>query len=51
MSKKHFIELAKQIATIKGKAARESAANAVANACKEFNPNFDVDRFLKACGV
>jgi hypothetical protein len=51
MSKKHFIELAKQIAGIKSKAARESAANAVANACKEFNANFDAQRFLKACGV
>lgn len=32
-------------------AALDAAAHNLADACAEFNPRFDRDKFLKACGV
>lgn len=66
MSRKHFIALAKTYrAIIEGysvaatrDASQHSAylaavqvAKDTANVCAEFNPNFDRNRFLTACGI
>ena len=48
MTKKHFKALAEAIKTLDN---REQAANAVADACQQFNDRFDRKRFLKECGV
>lgn len=49
MTKKHFIALAAEIALIDDREARRKAADAVARAARQFNPNFDKARFLAAC--
>ena len=51
MTRKHFEALAAEIRQIPDKVAREQAARAVARACRQFNPNFDMSRFLAACDV
>ena len=51
MSRKHFIALASAIAAIENKKARRAAAEKIAAACRQFNPRFNLDRFLRACGV
>lgn len=51
MSRKHFEALAKYINAILDPHARLQAAAAVASACAEANPRFDVNKFYKACGV
>lgn len=51
MSRKHFEALAKYISGIMDSHARLQAAVAVASACAEANPRFNVDKFYKACGV
>ena len=51
MTKRHFIALAREISEIQDYAARCLAADAVARAAAQFNPNFDRARFLAACGV
>jgi hypothetical protein len=47
----HFQAIAEAIHAIQDSAARESAARALVVACKQFNPRFDINRFLKCCGV
>lgn len=49
MTKKYFIALAAEIAKIDDLRARREAAEAVARAAQQFNPNFDKARFLAAC--
>jgi len=51
MSKKHYQELAYQISLMLNPDCRLNAAVAVANACAQFNPRFDYDKFYVACGV
>lgn len=51
MSRKHFVELAKNIARIDDDYARRMACVAVIDACLEFNNKFDIDKFRAACGV
>lgn len=51
MSKKHFELLARNISLITDPMARRVAAITVAQTCLQFNPRFDPDRFLVACGV
>jgi hypothetical protein len=53
MSKKHFIKLAK-IFLKHNACASGNILNVlydIVELCKEENPNFDENRFLKACGV
>ncbi|MDQ5980515.1 MAG: hypothetical protein QG602_3492 [Verrucomicrobiota bacterium] len=50
MTKQHFIALAAEIAKLTPE-SRGDAATAVAVVAQKFNPNFDVVRFFKACGV
>ena len=51
MTKKHFEALAKHIRMLMDPTQRLNAAVAVAMACKEMNPRFDIGRFYSACGV
>lgn len=51
LTRKHFEALAVEIRQIPDKVAREQAAYAVARACRQLNPHFDMARFLAACGV
>jgi hypothetical protein len=51
MTRKHFESLAKHIRMILDPHVRLNAAVAVAGACQEANPKFDLDRFYVACGV
>ena len=51
MSKKHFDALAEAISEIDNKRERRRAAEIVARVCQRFNGQFDIGRFLRACGV
>jgi len=51
MTRKHFVALASEIASINDDLSRRAAAFAVARACAKFNQNFDRARFLSACGI
>tara|TARA_R110002074_G_scaffold244292_2_gene416049 strand:- start:92 stop:256 length:165 start_codon:yes stop_codon:yes gene_type:complete len=52
MTRKDYIKIAKILSTTELEAhKRASLAVSFASVCKEDNPRFDVDRFLKACGV
>jgi hypothetical protein len=51
MGKKHFEEIARQIALIANRECRLAAAAAVADAAKQFNTRFDRIKFFVACGV
>ena len=51
MSRRHFKALAERISSINDLTIRTIAAHAVAEACREFNPRFKLERFLHACGV
>ena len=52
MTRKDYVKIAK---ILKGTELephkRASLAVSFASVCREDNPRFDVDRFLKACGV
>jgi hypothetical protein len=53
VTKKHFVEFAEYVRIEyagKPELAR-AAANAFVYVARRDNPRFDVDRFLKACGV
>jgi hypothetical protein len=50
MSRKHFNALAFAIREITDPNARRIAAETVADACRQFNPRFDRERFMRACG-
>ena len=47
MTRKHFIALAEALKTT---GASEETCRAVAAVCKRNNANFQIDRFLTACG-
>ncbi len=51
MSRKHFEILAKSISKIADVEQRAAAAVAVAIACEELNPRFNIKKFYEACGV
>ena len=53
MSKKHFIKLAKIFSkyALQNNVMASEILKDVCELCKEENPNFDENRFLKACGV
>lgn len=51
MTKKHFKAFAEAIAEIRCNAERKRTAHLVAAVCRQFNYNFDYDRFLEACHV
>ena len=51
MTKKHFIAFAEAIAAIRCNAERKRTANLVATVCRQFNYNFDSERFYTACGL
>jgi len=51
MSRKHFIAIAAEIATIQDDTARRVAALAMCAVCKAQNSRFDRARFLRACNV
>jgi hypothetical protein len=51
MSRKDFEILAKCIAEIDDERVKYEAGKAVARACFEINPRFDVKKFYEACGV
>ena len=51
MSKKHFIAMAKAIATITDNAERERVAKLIGGVCAESNVNFKMSTFLTACNV
>lgn len=57
MTKQHFIAAAKQISTLlasgmpDARARAEGAAAIIVSLGLEFNPRFDVQRFMKACGL
>lgn len=51
MTKKHFEELARQIASLDNRQSRLDAARCVAVVAITVNPRFDAGRFYAACGV
>ena len=52
MTRKDYIKIAKILKTTELEAhKRASLAVSFASVCKEDNARFDVERFLKACGV
>ena len=52
MTKKDYIKIAKILKTTELEPhKRASLAVSFASVCKEDNPNFDVQRFLDACGL
>lgn len=51
MSRKDFELIAQGISAIADPLARLQAASAVAGACAQSNPRFDMARFFRACGV
>ena len=52
MTKKDYIKIAKILKTTELEShKRASLAVSFASVCKEDNPNFDVQRFLDACGL
>ena len=51
MTRKHFEALAANILTIKDIDTRLEAARAVAQACRQFNPRFNIAQFYEACNV
>jgi hypothetical protein len=51
MSKKHFQAFADRIRNIVDIKERKAAAIAVADVCRQFNPNFDTLQFILACGL
>jgi hypothetical protein len=51
VNKRHFVALAEAISGIANKTERRRAAEIVARVCQRFNGQFDMGRFLRACGV
>ena len=49
MTRKHFKMIAKVVNAIDNKDAREQVALNFANEIQEFNPRFDMQRFIEAC--
>lgn len=52
MTKQHFIAFANEIRLMDADdATKRAAAKVVVEVARQFNGRFDVDRFLKACGL
>jgi hypothetical protein len=51
MTKKHFIQLAKEIAAESNIELRKFACEVVIKVARQDNPRFDVERFRRACGL
>ena len=51
MTRKHFVALAKAVATLADAAERKSLAEALATVCASQNERFDRDKFMAACGA
>lgn len=54
MTRKHFKAIADQIKSMPldgDESMREHIANEMADAVRQFNSNFDRNRFIEACGV
>lgn len=51
MTKKHFIQVAKDIAALSNRKTAKMHAEFNANIFAKANPRFDRARFLAACGV
>ena len=49
MTRKHFKMIAKVVAAIDDKNVREQVALNFANEIRDFNPRFDMQRFIEAC--
>ena len=49
MTRKHFRKMADIISTIPDQNIRKATALSFARWCKDENPRFKMDRFLKAC--
>ena len=49
MTRKHFKMIAKVVAAIDNKDVREQVALNFANEIRDFNPRFDMQRFIEAC--
>jgi hypothetical protein len=50
-TKKDFMALAKDVASVQDPYERTQAAINAAKVCAALNPRFDYDRFYQACGV
>jgi hypothetical protein len=51
LTRKHFQAFGDEIRRIEDPAQRQQAFWTVASVAARFNPNFDRERFRKACGV
>jgi hypothetical protein len=51
MTKRHYVEIAKVIASYQGKSERLWFGEHLADVFAKDNASFDRGRFLKACGV
>lgn len=51
MSRKHFKAIAEALCNISDDAQRAYAARLMAGVCRQFNSNFDTERFYRACNV
>ena len=49
MTRKHFKMIAKVVAAIDDQDVREQVALNFANEIRDFNPRFDMQRFIEAC--
>lgn len=51
MTRRHFQRFAEGVRDLSANPTKEEVAAMIATACKEFNSNFDRDRFTAACAV
>lgn len=51
LTKKHFEAFAEEVRRIDDPAQRQQAFWTIASVAVRFNPNFDHERFRKACGL
>ena len=49
MTRKHFKMIAKVVSAIDDKGVRDQVALNFANEIRDFNPRFDMQRFIEAC--
>jgi hypothetical protein len=50
-TRKHFVQLAKAIASVENASDRSKLADTIGAVCRESNPRFDSAKWLKACAV
>ncbi len=51
LTRKHFIKMAKQVANLEDRNLAKCWANGYIELGQNSNPNFDKERFLKACNL